>query len=634
MSDLTKFYNIPEELRNSPHWSIGLLEGKNKIPMVLVENKFTGEEELIKSTYTDVQTHITFERGLEIIKKYPKLLLGYVITNSQPFACIDLDGNKENSLDEESIKKVLEEFDSYAEYSLSKTGCHIWVKGKLAKSYSLNGIEVYSSARFIVCTGDTLKINPLIGERQELLNQLSELLNSLSNDKIGISFDDKDKIKITNKEIIEKLNEQHNGSKFKFLFEGDIEKAGHSDTSAAFMALISMFAFMTKSNYQVLTLCCESNFGEIHSKYNKNGFRIKELVGRCLSVIRARELKEEEELENFRKHLNPPKVKSETKIKNLTNLEIDFDFIIDPDVKYNLITELAKWFYDSAIYPLKEVSILSALSFVSGFGGKHFNISNDGINLYIAFLAKSTTGKEAINQNHSLLASYLLESKLKIDIRDYLFSGQVASGPALIKLLKRSPSIIHTMQEFGKTMRMFANENSTSAGYTLRGEITTFYSKSSQRSIGGGIEYSDSDKRVERLGSVSYSILAESQPAPFYESITQGMIDDGFLSRWMIFEYEGEKPERNRDRNKPLPPDVITNIDNIKRNLQQNNIIDVSLSSDAEKLLDQYEIEINKLLYKKEDGIFRMLWGRAFHKCLKVSAAAAIGENWATPCGQ
>ena len=65
--------------------------------------------------------------------------------------------------------------------------------------------------------------------------------------------------------------------------------------------------------------------------------------------------------------------------------------------------------------------------------------------------------------------------------------------------------------------------------------------------MAGGIAYSDAAKSVTVNVSIAYSLIGETTPARFFESITSDMMSDGFLSRFNVIEYEGERPDKNRN---------------------------------------------------------------------------------------
>lgn len=179
--------NIPEELKERPQW---VVSGASKAPLYLKNEKVIGAKSTDPATWMsfndacklacdnrDLITTHTDKHGIKTTQQ--GYSIGYMLSAEDPFTCIDLDVKDATNCTDVSQWTTPEQFDrfdsiignfnSYTEYSRSGKGFHIWVKGNIGEGRRREGVEVYSQERFIVCTGNTFKSEP-INESSELLN--------------------------------------------------------------------------------------------------------------------------------------------------------------------------------------------------------------------------------------------------------------------------------------------------------------------------------------------------------------------------------------------------------------------------------------------------------------------------------
>jgi putative DNA primase/helicase len=109
--------NVPQELRDSPHWMGHREEVKpdGKISRA-PRSPHTGK----KADFTDPQNHGTFEQALQACKKFGFHGTGYAVTADSPFTLIDLDGcidPQTGDIEEEEFRTIVEAIPSYWERS-------------------------------------------------------------------------------------------------------------------------------------------------------------------------------------------------------------------------------------------------------------------------------------------------------------------------------------------------------------------------------------------------------------------------------------------------------------------------------------------------------------------------------------
>jgi len=150
--------------------------------------------------------------------------------------------------------------------------------------------------------------------------------------------------------------------------------------------------------------------------------------------------------------------------------------------------------------------------------------------------------------------------------------------------------------------------------------------------MAGGITYSNQEGNTASTHGVAFSLIGETTPTNFYESITLAMMGDGFMSRFCVIEYSGERPEENRARLQAAPPELVAKFNIIARQamlLESRELFHpVAVAPDAQTLLDRFSVECDHAIRAAgDDEGRRQLWNRAHLKVLRVSALLAVGDS-------
>ena len=192
---------------------------------------------------------------------------------------------------------------------------------------------------------------------------------------------------------------------------------------------------------------------------------------------------------------------------------------------------LAQFIYQQAPRPVAEVAIVGALGLMAGIAGRDWSISGTGLNLYAVLVARSGIGKEAM---HTGIGKVITAAMVKcpevgtaVDFSDY------ASGPALIKAICQNPAFVNVAGEIGHKFLEMAEDKGGSPMRSYRKVLTDLYAKSGPGAVAGGISYSNQDCNVASVVGAAYSLIGETTPSKFYNSLTPSMMEDGFLSRFL-----------------------------------------------------------------------------------------------------
>ena len=163
--------NIPEEMKSKSNWVCH----KNKVP---VSANGTGNASCSDtSTWTDFETAVAYAEAND-------LGLGYQLMTQDDIVGIDIDHCYVNGkIKDTKIMEILTIANSYMEFSPSKTGIHIFVKGvwnvqNNRHRTTINdniGIEVYAGSRYFTVTGNKLSDAPsVINEAQGVLDYIAK----------------------------------------------------------------------------------------------------------------------------------------------------------------------------------------------------------------------------------------------------------------------------------------------------------------------------------------------------------------------------------------------------------------------------------------------------------------------------
>ena len=617
--------NIPGELRLLRQWVVASMP--SKLPL----NPTTGQA----ADVTNPATWGTFEDAARTGKP-----VGFVLSPDDPYCIIDLDNKPQRPATPEQLvrhHKILDAFDSYTERSVSGHGYHIIVRGRIPAGVHRDNVEVYSSGRYMICTGDVVR-QALINDHQSLLDVLfAEMQPPPSRALLDIEaiLDDT--------ELLEMASNAVNGDKFNTLCKGEWQDEYPSQSEADF-ALLSIIAFYTQDNEQVRRIFRMSALGKRDKATRNNSY-----LDRALQKIRARQ---------------PAPVDLTSLMANAAALAPRANPVAIPDpvpsnVVYlpghepkqlplqtipagleditllpGLIGELAQYFYATAIRPVPEVALAAAIAITAGVAGRSYNISGSGLNQYIVLLAKTGSGKEGALSGIENLISAI---RPQIPMADqFIGPAAFASGQALVRVLNERPCFVSVLGEFGLTLQQLSDHRANSAQLMLRKVLLDLYAKSGWNGHLRSSVYSDTEKNTKIIRAPNVSILGESTPETFFDGLDVSHIAEGLIPRFSILEYNGDRPTRNRNANVPpsleLAQRFVDLIAVALTTTNNNTCCSVQVDDSGLALLDEFDAEADAIMNASKQEAEVQLWNRAHLKALKLAALLAVGINPHQPC--
>lgn len=608
--------NIPGEMRSLAQW---VAAGPSKLPI----NPRTGQA----ASVTDPATWGTFEEAVRAGLKH----VGFVLAPWDPYSIIDLDAPRDEN-DYKRHESILQAFNSYTERSQSGNGYHIIVRGAVPAGARRDKVEVYSSQRYMICTGNV--VNPLpITERQALLDQLFAEMQPVAStelvDRAAVMED---------MELVEMAMAASNGEKFNSLCRGEMSE--YPSQSEADFALLSIIAFYTQDNEQVRRIFRMTALGK-RDKANRDN----KYLNRALEKIRA----QQPEPVNFDQLI--ANAAALTKVSEVIEPAIDHGNLntapatplqtLTTGAKLNahttpppgLIGELAAYFYQAAIRPVPEIAMAAAVAIVAGVVARSYNISGSGLNQYLILLAKTGSGKEgALSGIENLISAIRPQVPMA---SQFLGPATFASGQALVKVLNDRPCFVSVLGEFGLTLQQLSDHRANSAQLMLRKVLLDLYAKSGWNRTLQSSVYSDIEKNTKIIQAPNVTILGESTPETFFDGLDASHIAEGLIPRFTVIEYNGDRPARNRNANVPPSPELAQRFADLiaiaMTTTNNHTCCPVQLDADALKILDDFDTEADRIMNSSKHDVEMQLWNRAHLKALKLAALVAVGINPHSP---
>jgi hypothetical protein len=645
--------NIPFELQQLNQWVVAsgapLPNGDvDKVP----RNPRTGA----KADVNDPSTWGTFAEAQASSYK----LLGFVLSPDDPYTIIDLDDprEKKKGVPEENLElvrertkrhaKILEMFETYAEYSTSGMGIHIIARGKIPKGHTKDRVEVYSQGRYMVCTGNPYNTFP-ITDQQALLDILYAEMSSEREEVDLVQVDGN----LSDDEICRMAYNAANGQKFWQLWQG-IWKDNplYTSQSEADFALLAIIAFYTKDNSQVRRIFRASALGKRDKAQRDDRY-----INYALRKIRAHELPPVEMTELLSRAASIQKQNEQTRTDQGTNaatgqadqpeqqdrntpgapageqaVESGADQPARPKDKKAIeyppgfVGELAEYFYQTSVMPVREIALVAALGLMSGVVGRSYNISNTGLNQYLVLVADTGVGKEGIS---NCIESMIAQVRSQVPGADvFIGPANFASGQALVKTLPKQHCFVSILGEFGLRLQEICSPKANTATQMFHRLMLDLYNKSGFYNMLRPTVHSDSEKNTVTVQAPNMTIVGETTPGTFYDKLDFSHLQSGLIPRLTIIEYKGQAPELNEGAGFPAPPALLERFTELVviglSTAQNRTFYAVPYEPDAKQTLDKFRSYCRKQQNEGQE-VEKQLWSRAHLKALRLAALVAVG---------
>jgi hypothetical protein len=194
----------------------------------------------------------------------------------------------------------------------------------------------------------------------------------------------------------------------------------------------------------------------------------------------------------------------------------------------------------TAIRPQPWLAVGAALAALGSLMGRKVRTeSNLRSNIYVLGIAESGGGKDHARK-------VIKEVFVQGGLAAHLGGERLASGAGLITALSRQPSSLFQIDEFGKFVANVVDKRRAPKHLTEIWDLFTELATSAGTTFFGA-EYADQRERPRQdIIEPCACIHGVSAPAPFWEALNGGALQDGSLARFLIFRSEEGIPDRNR----------------------------------------------------------------------------------------
>uniref|UniRef100_A0AAU6VZW1 Replicative primase/helicase n=1 Tax=Pseudomonas phage Pavpe01 TaxID=3138545 RepID=A0AAU6VZW1_9VIRU len=620
------YRNIPQELRSTPHWVVWRYEETQSAKPTKVP--YSPSHFQTRANVNDPNTFGTFEQAIEAAQAGWFSGIGFVLTQNDPFALIDLDDTEGDAKLYETQLEIYRRLGSYTELSPSGNGVHVIVKGALPAGRKRNRVELYSSGRFMTMTGNFLEgSNPAIEDRHDHINELYTLLGG--KEEKGF-YDGNDPQTKSDEEVIDIASNAENGAKFLALHSGDWT-GYYPSQSEADLAYVNIIAFYTQNREQIARMFRCSQLGARDKQTSIRGvdyvnYMINKSFDRILPPVDTSAL-----LNRLNDALASSRVQVEQEaaavpeVHHIPDSQADSTYPVPP----GLLGEIAQFIYAQAPRQVAEIALSGAIGLMAGICGRAYNVSNTGLNQYIMLLAPTGTGKEAIAKGIEKLMGQVQRTVPAAS--DFIGPAEVASPQALIKYMSKGPtSFVSVVGEIGIALQQMTDPRAPSHLVGLRRLLLDLFNKSGEGSILRPTIYSDKEKNTTSVQAPSYTMLGESTPERFYEFLDEMMISEGLLPRFTIIEYRGPRPPMNKGHAFVNPSnELVERMSQLcAQALMLNNshkAVHIRITPEANQMFDAFNIECDARINNATREVTRHLWNRAHIKAMKLAGLVAVG---------
>ncbi len=289
--------------------------------------------------------------------------------------------------------------------------------------------------------------------------------------------------------------------------------------------------------------------------------------------------------------------------------------------------EMCKQAYNMAPYPNRSVAIVTCVGMLAGICGRAFNVNGLGLNLYITLLMGTGRGKNTIKE----ITDYTLRMSNSTCGFKFIGSGKFTGAPAVWTDMLDGMSKVCVITEAG-----LLNGSQAGDKEGLTRTLLSLYTSCGKKKVQAGERYSKSENSLPELYSPALSLVQESTPKVFIESMLKnGGHINGDLGRMWLVKLNEQRPDMQWDTIDDFDDSILEKVRKLvsfcsafqsNSTAELENVVDVEMPEflmQAGWALDQMSRDAEN----SGDTYREVMATRSFVKSLKISSLISIFNN-------
>jgi hypothetical protein len=305
-----------------------------------------------------------------------------------------------------------------------------------------------------------------------------------------------------------------------------------------------------------------------------------------------------------------------------------------PESAGGLLGDVARWITSTAIVPVPELSMVSAVALIGGmFGDRALGPTSSGLNMFATTLLETAGGK-----GHPPKAIRAIAGKAGKP--GAVTNGDPTSYAAIERILRKNSSTVVVFDEFGVTLQDVNGRHATAASASIRKFMLAIYDQANSVFDGRIYASSEAKKDDSPIKGPALTVLGMTTPETLYAGLSERSISDGFINRFVFV--TGSPPENitpPRLHRNNAPPETLVDALQVavKTFPKPANMLGVR------KIVVEFEDGEGGDAYRRWSEVFlwqhheawneteRNINGRAAENTIRLATIRAISRNPASP---